>query len=81
MKTLAKSKLKRVQELLKKQPDSMSQQDVEELGEQANLAAADFRQKEALMNDYLLVAPFDGHKFYSLSGSKIDMRALAQLRW
>ncbi|UPR49324.1 efflux RND transporter periplasmic adaptor subunit [Vibrio cyclitrophicus] len=71
---LAKSKLKRVQELLKKQPDSMSQQDVEELGEQANLAAADFRQKEALMNDYLLVAPFDGQltNFTHSVGSKID---------
>ncbi|MEZ8649613.1 efflux RND transporter periplasmic adaptor subunit [Vibrio splendidus] len=71
---LAKSKLKRVQELLKKQPDSMSQQDVEELGEQANLAAADFRQKEALMNDYLLVAPFDGKltNFTHSVGSKID---------
>ncbi|MEZ8576581.1 efflux RND transporter periplasmic adaptor subunit [Vibrio splendidus] len=71
---LAKSKLKRVQELLKKQPDSMSQQDVEELGEQANLAAADFRQKEALMNDYLLVAPFYGQltNFTHSVGSKID---------
>ncbi|MFA0308423.1 efflux RND transporter periplasmic adaptor subunit [Vibrio splendidus] len=71
---LAKSKLKRVQELLKKQPDSMSQQDVEELGEQANLAAADYRQKEALMNDYLLVAPFDGQltNFTHSLGSKID---------
>jgi len=71
---LAKSKLKRVQELLKKQPDSMSQQDVEELKEQANLAAADFRQKEALMNDYLLVAPFDGQltNFNHSVGSKID---------
>ncbi|MEZ8446179.1 efflux RND transporter periplasmic adaptor subunit [Vibrio splendidus] len=71
---LAKSKLKRVQELLKKQPDSMSQQDVEELGEQANLAAADYRQKEALMNDYLLVAPFDGQltNFTHSVGSKID---------
>lgn len=71
---LAKSKLKRVQELLKKQPDSMSQQDVEELKEQANLAAADFRQKEALMNDYLLVAPFDGQltNFSHSVGSKID---------
>ncbi|MFA0015448.1 efflux RND transporter periplasmic adaptor subunit [Vibrio lentus] len=71
---LAKSKLKRVRELLKKQPDSMSQQDVEELKEQANLAAADFRQKEALMNDYLLVAPFDGQltNFSHSVGSKID---------
>lgn len=71
---LAKSKLKRVQELLKKQPDSMSQQDVEELKEQANLAAADFRQKEALMNNYVLVAPFDGQltNFSHSVGSRID---------
>lgn len=71
---LAKSKLKRVQELLKKQPDSMSQQDVEELKEQANLAQADFRQKEALMKNYLLVAPFDGQltNFSRSVGSRID---------
>ncbi|WP_428813520.1 efflux RND transporter periplasmic adaptor subunit [Vibrio makurazakiensis] len=71
---LAKSKLKRVQELLKKQPDSMSQQDVEELKEQANLAHADFRQKEALMKNYLLVAPFDGQltNFSRSVGSRID---------
>jgi len=71
---LAKSKLERVEALLKKQPDSMSQQDVEELKEQANLAQADFRQKEALMNNYLLVAPFDGQltNFSKSVGARID---------
>ncbi|WP_394251067.1 efflux RND transporter periplasmic adaptor subunit [Vibrio profundi] len=71
---LAKSKLQRVEELLKKQPDSMSQQEVEELKEQANLAQADFRQKEAVMNNYLLVAPFDGQltNFSHSVGARID---------
>lgn len=71
---LAQSKLERVQELLKKQPDSMSQQDVEELKEQANLAEADFRQKQALMNNYLLIAPFDGQltNFSHSVGARID---------
>lgn len=52
----------------------MSQQDVEELKEQANLAAADFRQKKALMNNYVLIAPFDGQltNFSHSVGSRID---------
>lgn len=74
---LASSKLERVKALLKKQPDSMSKQDVDELNEQVNLAKADVRQKQAIVNNYKLVAPFTGnltHFAFSI-GSRIDASA------
>ncbi|CAM3010919.1 Efflux RND transporter periplasmic adaptor subunit [Vibrio neptunius] len=71
---LAESKLDRVLALLKKQPDSMSAQDVEELKQQANLARADFRQKKTDMQNYQLVAPFDGQltNFTHSVGSRVE---------
>ena len=71
---LAESKLDRVLALLKKQPDSMSAQDVEELKQQANLARADFRQKQTDLNNYQLVAPFDGQltNFTHSVGSRVE---------
>lgn len=71
---LAESKLNRVLALLKKQPDSMSAQDVEELRQKLNLAKADFRQKESLIQDYKIVAPFDGQltNFTQSVGSRVE---------
>lgn len=71
---LAKTKLLRTQNLLKKQPDALSPQDVDELKEQVNLAAADFRQKQAVLLDYQIIAPFDGRltTFSHSVGSHID---------
>ncbi|MCG9597621.1 efflux RND transporter periplasmic adaptor subunit [Vibrio sp. Isolate25] len=71
---LAESKLNRVLALLKKQPDSMSAQDVEELKQEANLARADFRQKKTDMQNYQLIAPFDGQltNFTHSVGSRVE---------
>ncbi len=71
---LAKTKLLRTQNLLRKQPDALSPQDVDELKEQVNLAAADFRQKQAVLLDYQIIAPFDGRltTFNHSVGSHID---------
>ncbi|MCQ1059826.1 efflux RND transporter periplasmic adaptor subunit [Photobacterium sp. DNB23_23_1] len=71
---LAKTKLQRTRDLLAKQPDALSPQDVDELQEQVNLAAADFRQQEATLKDYTIVAPFDGRLtiFSHSIGSHID---------
>ncbi|UTV26874.1 efflux RND transporter periplasmic adaptor subunit [Photobacterium atrarenae] len=71
---LAKTKLARTQNLLKKQPDALSPQDLDELKEQVNLAAADFRQKQAVLLDYQIIAPFDGRltTFQRSLGSHID---------
>lgn len=71
---LAESKLDRVLALLKKQPDSMSAQDVEELKQQANLARADFRQKKTDLQNYQLVAPFNGQltNFTHSVGSRVE---------
>lgn len=71
---LAESKLARVLALLKKQPDSMSAQDVEELKQQASLAKADFTQKKTELQNYQLVAPFDGQltNFTHSVGSRVE---------
>ena len=71
---LAASKLNRVLALLKKQPNSMSAQDVEELKQKLNLAKADFRQKENLIQNYKIVAPFDGQltNFTQSVGSRVE---------
>ncbi|MCG9582393.1 efflux RND transporter periplasmic adaptor subunit [Vibrio tubiashii] len=71
---LAESKLARVLALLKKQPDSMSAQDVEELKQQASLAKADFSQKKTDLQNYQLVAPFDGQltNFTHSVGSRVE---------
>lgn len=71
---LAESKLDRVLALLKKQPDSMSAQDVEELKQQANLARAEFKQKKTDLKNYQLVAPFDGQltNFTHSVGSRVE---------
>lgn len=82
---LAESKLDRVLALLKKQPDSMSAQDVEELKQQANLARADFRQKKTDMQNYQLVAPFDGQltNFTHSVGSRVEAATalVSLIRW
>lgn len=71
---LAESKLARVMALLKKQPDSMSAQDVEELKQQVSLAEADFKQKETDLQSYKLIAPFDGQltNFTQSVGSRVE---------
>ncbi|WP_237156965.1 efflux RND transporter periplasmic adaptor subunit [Photobacterium rosenbergii] len=71
---LAKTKLQRTRDLLAKQPDALSPQDMDELQEEVNLAAADFRQQEATLKDYTIVAPFDGRltTFTHSIGSHID---------
>ncbi|MCF1432023.1 MAG: efflux RND transporter periplasmic adaptor subunit [Shewanella sp.] len=57
---LARTKLERVTNLLAKQPDALSKQDVDELKENVQLATADFKQKKATLGDYRLIAPFNG---------------------
>ena len=71
---LAKTKLQRTQDLLAKQPDALSPQDMDELQEEVNLAAADYRQQQATLKDYTIVAPFDGRltTFTHSIGSHID---------
>lgn len=70
---LAKTKLERIEDLLIKEPFALAKQDVDELRENVNLADADFRQKQATMNDYLIKAPFDGQltSFSQSIGSQI----------
>lgn len=70
---LAKTKLERVTDLLAKEPYALAKQDVDEMRENVNLAAADVRQKQAVMNDYLIKAPFDGQltSFSQSIGSQI----------
>ncbi|MEF1186285.1 efflux RND transporter periplasmic adaptor subunit, partial [Vibrio sinaloensis] len=53
---------------------SMSAQDVEELKQQANLARADFRQKKTDLQNYQLVAPFNGQltNFTHSVGSRVE---------
>ena len=72
--TTAKNKVRRVIELNKKQPGALSKQDFEELQDAANLAAADYRQQQAILKDYSLIAPFDGEltNFTKSKGSMID---------
>ncbi|GGN09512.1 RND transporter MFP subunit [Shewanella putrefaciens] len=74
---LAKTKLERVEDLLIKEPFALAKQDVDELRENVNLADADFRQKQAIMNDYLIKAPFDGQltSFSQSIGSQIGAGA------
>jgi RND family efflux transporter MFP subunit len=70
---LAKTKLERVEDLLIKEPFALAKQDVDELKENVNLADADYRQKQAIMNDYVIKAPFDGQltSFSQSIGSQI----------
>ncbi len=72
--TTARNKVKRVIELNKKQPGALSKQDFEELQDAANLAAADYRQQQAILKDYIITAPFDGEltNFTKSKGSMID---------
>lgn len=72
--TTARNKVKRVIELNKKQPGALSKQDFEELQDAANLAAADYRQQQAILKDYAITAPFDGEltNFTKSAGSIID---------
>ncbi|PSU95953.1 efflux transporter periplasmic adaptor subunit [Photobacterium leiognathi subsp. mandapamensis] len=72
--TTARNKVKRVIELNKKQPGALSKQDFEELQDAANLAAADYRQQQAILKDYIITAPFDGEltNFTKSKGSLID---------
>ncbi|MGL5666752.1 MAG: efflux RND transporter periplasmic adaptor subunit, partial [Shewanella sp.] len=71
---LAKTKLDRIQDLLTKEPFALAKQDVDELRENVNLTSADYRQKQAIMNDYLIKAPFDGQlsSFSQSIGSQIS---------
>lgn len=71
---LAKTKLERIEGLLAKEPYALSKQDVDELKENVNLADADLRQNEAMMNDYVIRAPFDGQltSFSQSVGSQIS---------
>ncbi|MCP3129670.1 efflux RND transporter periplasmic adaptor subunit [Shewanella sp. KJ2020] len=70
---LAKTKLERIEDLLIKEPFALAKQDVDELRENVNLADADVRHKQATMNDYLIMAPFDGQltSFSQSIGSQI----------
>ncbi|MFK0570577.1 efflux RND transporter periplasmic adaptor subunit [Endozoicomonas sp.] len=71
---LAKTKLERVESLLAIQPEALSKQDVDELKESVNLAAADLRQKQAIVQDYRIVSPFNGQltSFSQSIGSHIS---------
>lgn len=71
---LAKTKLERVENLLAMEPDSLSKQDVDELKERVELADADVRQKQAIMQDYQIISPFNGKltNFSQSIGSQIS---------
>lgn len=71
---IAQNKLNRTTDLLKKQPDALSKQDFEELEEQVRLATADLLQKQSILDDYKIVAPFSGQlSSFTLSvGSNIS---------
>ena len=55
----ARNKVKRALALEKKQPGALSKQDIEGLQDEANLAAADYRQQQAILKDFIISAPFD----------------------
>ncbi len=57
---LAKTKLARVNELLQREPYALSKENVDETKENVDLAKADYQQKKSAMNNYQIVAPFDG---------------------
>ncbi|MGB0893267.1 MAG: efflux RND transporter periplasmic adaptor subunit [Parashewanella sp.] len=57
---LAKTKLERTTELLKREPYALSKQALDEVKENVDAAKADFHQKLAAMKDYLIIAPFNG---------------------
>lgn len=68
------SKLTRMLALVKKQPDSISKQDIENQKLQTNLARVSVEQKKADMLNYQLIAPFDGRltSFKYSIGSRLD---------
>lgn len=70
----ARNKVKRALALEKKQPGALSKQDIEGLQDEANLAAADYRQQQAILKDFIISAPFDGQltTFSRSAGSMID---------
>lgn len=70
----ARNKVKRALALEKKQPGALSKQDIEGLQDEANLAAADYRQQQAILKDFIITAPFDGQltSFSRSAGSMID---------
>ena len=57
---LAKTKLARINELLQREPYALSKENVDETKENVDLAKADYQQKKSTMNNYQIVAPFDG---------------------
>ncbi|MCL9783326.1 efflux RND transporter periplasmic adaptor subunit [Vibrio sp. S4M6] len=68
------SKLTRMLALVKKQPDSISKQDIENQKLQTNLAKVSVEQKKADLQNYQLIAPFDGRltSFNYSVGSRLD---------
>ncbi|ENM5774814.1 efflux RND transporter periplasmic adaptor subunit [Vibrio mimicus] len=58
---LAKNKLGRSLNMIKREPGSIPPQEIYELKENVNLAKAELDQKEAILQNYQLTAPFDGH--------------------
>ncbi|MBM7071543.1 efflux RND transporter periplasmic adaptor subunit [Shewanella sp. 202IG2-18] len=57
---LAKTKLARINELLQREPYALSKETVDETKEEVDLAKADYQQKSSVMNNYQIIAPFDG---------------------
>ena len=57
---LAKTKLARINELLQREPYALSKENVDETKEEVDLAKADYQQKISAMNNYQIIAPFDG---------------------
>lgn len=70
---LAKNKWQRSMAMIKKEPNSISLQDIDELKENVNLAQAEFDQKKAILDNYQIVAPFNGRltDFSQSAGSYI----------
>ena len=68
------SKLTRMLALVKKQPDSIAKQDIENQKLQTNLAKVDVDQKKTDLQNYQLIAPFDGRltSFNYSIGSRLD---------
>lgn len=57
---IEQSKLQRMLALVKKQPDSISKQDLENQQLQTHLAKVDEQQKQDSLSNYELIAPFNG---------------------
>ncbi len=71
---LARNKLSRSQDMIEREPGSIPPQKIYELNELANLAKAELDQKKAILDNYRVLAPFNGRlaDFKQSVGSYIE---------